>query len=152
MSAEQADRQRQGEALRRIRTMLGFTQREVADYVGVTAAAYGFWEAGNTELRLSDVRRLGELFEMPITTLISELGYAVESEVLTIGQWLDKRRASHLTDSPHKRMRPGGLRRVRGVQVSADHRGDDEIIGSYDGTSEHSFDKRHKKRIVTGFR
>lgn len=83
------ERERQGATLRRLRRWVGLSQREVADAIGVSDAAYGFWEAGKAELRLRDVQRLAEAFEIPLTTLLRSLGYDIEQDAPTLGTWME---------------------------------------------------------------
>jgi transcriptional regulator with XRE-family HTH domain len=86
----QLQRESQGATLRRLRRWLGLSQREVATALGVSDAAYGFWEAGKTELRLSDVRRLAQIFEIPFATLLRSLGYEIEQDAPTLGTWMER--------------------------------------------------------------
>ena len=86
------DRERAGAALRQLRILLGLSQQEVALALGVTQGALSQWELGRTELRISDVQRLAQIFEIPLATLLRELGYQIDAEVITIGQWLDQHR------------------------------------------------------------
>lgn len=83
------DKQRIGTGLRRLRRMLDLEQKEVADRLGITPAAYSHWENGRTELRVSDLVRLSYCLRVPLGTLMRFLDMPIEDRVLTAGQWED---------------------------------------------------------------
>lgn len=114
-----AARQRQGATLRRLRQWLGLHQREVAEALGLSPAAYAFWENGRTELRLSDVRRLAEIFEIPLATLLRSLGYEIEQDAPTLGTWMERSGGTHAM-SPRPFGAIGRRRRDSGDSAGSD--------------------------------
>ena len=58
------------EKIRLIRETKGLTQEQVAEKLGVSATAYGDFERGDNDPRLSKLKKLAEIFEMPLSDLI----------------------------------------------------------------------------------
>lgn len=59
--------------LRDIRIAKGFTQTEVADYLGLTSSqAYGYYETGKRKLSVEKAKKLADFFKVPLTYIISE--------------------------------------------------------------------------------
>ena len=58
------------EKIRLIRETKGLTQEQVAEKLGVSATAYGDFERGDNYPRLSKLRKMAEIFEMPLSDLI----------------------------------------------------------------------------------
>lgn len=48
----------------------GYTQREVADVIGVTRSAVALWESGTHDVGLSDAVRLAEMFHCSLDALV----------------------------------------------------------------------------------
>lgn len=111
-----SEREQRGEALRRLRQLAGLQQQEVAALLGITPGALSQWESGRTELRVTDVQKLAQAFEMPLATLLSELGFSV-GEPLTVGTWYDRRNARYnRAHDTHENTAPEG-----GIAVPQPH-------------------------------
>ncbi len=117
-----------GSALRRIRMLDGRSIQEIADELSVTDGAVSSWELGATTPTFDRLDALATFYEMSIDTLLDRPGAEPLSD------WYLRRRKSHnkqplttQSETRHKRMRPGGHRKVRGVIVSADQSINDEI-------------------------
>jgi transcriptional regulator with XRE-family HTH domain len=80
-----------GACLKRLREIAGLQAQEVARALGLTKGGYSYWESGGKDLTLADARKLAEIFEMPFTTLLYELGMLDEQPAISLGQWLDLR-------------------------------------------------------------
>lgn len=63
--------------LRSLRDKKSLTQKQVADHLGITESAYGFYEQGKREPSQSSLAKLSQLFEVPIDYLV--MGKSVES-------------------------------------------------------------------------
>ena len=59
-----------GENLRMYRLMNGFTQNEVADYIGVERSTYTYYETGKTLPNIFTVILLSELYGVTIEDLV----------------------------------------------------------------------------------
>jgi transcriptional regulator with XRE-family HTH domain len=58
------------EKIRLIRETKGLTQEQVAEKLGVSATAYGDFERGDNDPRLSKLKKIAEVLEMPLSDLI----------------------------------------------------------------------------------
>jgi transcriptional regulator with XRE-family HTH domain len=58
------------EKIRLIRETKGLTQEQVAEKLGISPTAYGDFERGSNDPKLSKLKKLAEIFEMPLSDLI----------------------------------------------------------------------------------
>jgi len=58
------------EKIRLIRETKGLAQEQVAEKLGVSATAYGDFERGDNDPKLSKLKKMAEIFEMPLSDLI----------------------------------------------------------------------------------
>lgn len=58
------------EKIRLIRETKGLTQEQVAEKLGVSATAYGDFERGDNDPRLSKLKKIAEILEMPLSDLV----------------------------------------------------------------------------------
>jgi transcriptional regulator with XRE-family HTH domain len=58
------------EKIRLIRETKGLTQEQVAEKLGVSPTAYGDFERGDNDPRLSKLQKIAEILEMPLSELI----------------------------------------------------------------------------------
>ncbi|MED0675827.1 helix-turn-helix transcriptional regulator [Aneurinibacillus thermoaerophilus] len=58
--------------LRELRKKHKLTQKEVADFLGITESAYGYYEQGRNEPSLDTIRKLANKYEVSIAYLIGE--------------------------------------------------------------------------------
>jgi putative transcriptional regulator len=61
-----SDREATMKTIKELRTERGWTQLELANHLGVTPSSVYNWERGKFEPRLSQVRALALLFEVPM--------------------------------------------------------------------------------------
>lgn len=59
-----------GKTIRHYREMLGFTQKELAERLGVTEKAVSSWEVNASTPRIGKLQMMSELFHVPITRLL----------------------------------------------------------------------------------
>ena len=58
------------EKIRLIRETKGLTQEQVAEKLGISPTAYGDFERGDNDPRLSKLQKIAEILEMPLSDLI----------------------------------------------------------------------------------
>lgn len=58
--------------LKSVRIESGFTQKQVAEKLGVVESCYANWEQGRTEPNVSTLRKLGEIFEISVDELLND--------------------------------------------------------------------------------
>ena len=58
--------------LKSVRNEAGYTQRQIADKLGVVESCYANWEQGRTEPNISTLRKLGEIFGVSVDELLSD--------------------------------------------------------------------------------
>ncbi|MBE7060962.1 MAG: helix-turn-helix transcriptional regulator [Clostridiales bacterium] len=58
------------ENLKSARKGVGFTQKQVAEKLGVVESCYANWEQGRTEPNVDMLRKLAEIFDISIDELI----------------------------------------------------------------------------------
>ena len=56
--------------LKNIRIEMGYTQKQVAEKLGVVESCYANWEQGRTEPNISTLRQLGEIFNVSVDYLL----------------------------------------------------------------------------------
>ena len=61
-----------GEKLRFCRTAEGYSQKTVADLLGVERSTYAYYETGKTQPSLQDTLRLAKLYGITMEMLVSE--------------------------------------------------------------------------------
>ena len=59
------------ENLKNIRKGCGFTQKQVAEKLGVVESCYANWEQGRTEPNVEMLRKLSQVFDLSIDDLIN---------------------------------------------------------------------------------
>ena len=57
--------------LKSARAECGFTQKQVADKLGVVESCYANWEQGRTSPNVEMLRKLGEIFDLSLDDLIN---------------------------------------------------------------------------------
>lgn len=60
------------EKIRLLRLQHGFSQENMADLLGISTTSYGDIERGKTDLTLSRLHRIAEVFEINSTALLEE--------------------------------------------------------------------------------
>ena len=60
------------EKIRLLRLQYGLSQENMADSLGISTTSYGDIERGKTDLTLSRLHQIAEVFEISITTLLGE--------------------------------------------------------------------------------
>lgn len=60
------------EKIRLLRLQHGLSQENMADSLGISTTSYGDIERGKTDLTLSRLHQIAEVFEIGITTLLGE--------------------------------------------------------------------------------
>ena len=58
------------ERLKELRLERGLTQKQVADYLGISDRGYGYYEAGRREPSIECLKKLCDLFEVSADYLI----------------------------------------------------------------------------------
>lgn len=66
------DRRTLGERLREAREYLGFTQEEVAQYMGIARSALSLMEAGQRKVDALELTRLAMLYKRPVSHFTGE--------------------------------------------------------------------------------
>jgi transcriptional regulator with XRE-family HTH domain len=66
-----------GDRLEELRDERGWTQRELADKVGVSERTYQLWRSGRTEPYGKHKRRLAEVLNVPLASLTDESGETI---------------------------------------------------------------------------
>lgn len=67
-----SERERLGTRLREARIYRGFSQEEVASYVGVSRTSVSLMESGQRGIDTLELQRLSELFELNVNDLLGE--------------------------------------------------------------------------------
>ena len=57
--------------LKDVRKLSNFTQKQVAERLGVVESCYANWEQGRTEPNIDMLRKLGEIFNVSIDELLN---------------------------------------------------------------------------------
>lgn len=57
--------------LKDARKLSNFTQKQVAEHLGVVESCYANWERGRTEPNIDMLRKLGEIFNVSIDELLN---------------------------------------------------------------------------------
>ena len=79
-----AERRRLGKKLRQAREYVGFSQDEVANFLGVTRTAVTNMENGQRKVDALELKRLAELYRQPVTHFTGdedEVGSALPTDV-----------------------------------------------------------------------
>ena len=58
--------------IKSVRIELGYTQKQIAEKLGVVESCYANWEQGRTEPNISTLRKLGEIFGVSVDELLSD--------------------------------------------------------------------------------
>jgi transcriptional regulator with XRE-family HTH domain len=61
------------ESLKKIRKSKGFSQEQVADYIGIDTTNYGRIERGQSSITFDRLIQLAELYEMSVVELVRQL-------------------------------------------------------------------------------
>jgi len=59
-----------GGNLRKVRSKKDFSQQEAADFLGVDRRTYIDWEDGKTDIKVSNILKLAEFFQVEVDELI----------------------------------------------------------------------------------
>jgi transcriptional regulator with XRE-family HTH domain len=88
------DRKAMGDRLREAREYLGFSQEEVATYLGVSRSALSLVETGQRKVDALELKKLASLYKRPATYFTGE-----EAENLAVGEEIAHlaRKASELS-------------------------------------------------------
>jgi transcriptional regulator with XRE-family HTH domain len=94
------DRKQLGERLRDAREYLGFSQEEVASYLGVPRSALSMMETGQRKVDALELSRLASLYQRPIGH------FAGEAEEATVGAEFDylARKVSELSPDDRREL------------------------------------------------
>ena len=55
--------------LKDIRKARGFTQQQVADYIGISQNNYSYWESGKVRIDNESLIKLAQFFDVPVSLL-----------------------------------------------------------------------------------
>ena len=69
-----------GENIKRLRKNKGMTQKELGEFLGIQERMVQKYEFNTSDIQFSKLKKLSELFEVPIEVLISEKENIVESK------------------------------------------------------------------------
>ncbi len=58
--------------LRNLRIAKGYTQNDIAVYLGISSPAYGYYETGKRQMTVDTARKLAKYFKVPISLLIGD--------------------------------------------------------------------------------
>ena len=58
--------------LKSVRNESGYTQKQIAEKLGVVESCYANWEQGRTEPNISTLRKLSEIFGVSVDELLSD--------------------------------------------------------------------------------
>lgn len=61
-----------GITLRKYRDRYNYTQQFVADCIGISRVAYRKWENNHVEFSINQLKKIAELYEIPIDRVIKE--------------------------------------------------------------------------------
>jgi transcriptional regulator with XRE-family HTH domain len=61
-----------GERLKKARNLIGYSQKQVADMLGITQQRYQLWEVGINEPNLEFIKKLSEVLEVKMSELLGE--------------------------------------------------------------------------------
>lgn len=61
-----------GENIRTAREMCGYSQQEIADYLGIKRPTYSYYETGHSQLQIEHLLKLAKAFGTTCEDLISE--------------------------------------------------------------------------------
>lgn len=88
------DRKAMGDRLREAREYLGFSQEEVATYLGVSRSALSLIETGQRKVDALELKKLAKLYKRPATHFTGE-----DTETLAVGEEIAHlaRKASELS-------------------------------------------------------
>lgn len=84
MSDERTHRVILGERLKEEREYRGFSQDEVARYLGMPPTAFSLMESGSRDVSPEDLRRLAKLFQIRLESLTVESHDGVDAESLPL--------------------------------------------------------------------
>ena len=56
--------------LKELRLTKGISQKEIAEYLGITAAAYSLYERGNREPKIAILRKIAEYYNVSVDDLL----------------------------------------------------------------------------------
>src|SRR5882724_11094278 len=73
-AAKEDDRKAMGDRLREAREYLGFSQEEVATYLGVPRSALSLIEAGTRKVDALELKKLATLYKRPVAYFTGESG------------------------------------------------------------------------------
>src|SRR5258708_20901983 len=77
----EGDRRAMGERLRQTREYLGFSQEEVAKYLGISRSALSNIETGQRKVDALELKKLASLYKRPVTHFTGE-----DPEVQAVGE------------------------------------------------------------------
>jgi transcriptional regulator with XRE-family HTH domain len=77
----EGDRKAMGDRLREAREYLGFSQEEVAKYLGVSRSALSNIETGQRKVDALEMKRLASLYKRPVTHFTGE-----DAQELAVGE------------------------------------------------------------------
>ena len=76
-----------GAALRRIRTLARRELEDVADALGVSRGTVSGWENGYRIPSMDQLAELARVYDIPLDTLLDELGYPMPTPSLSFRAW-----------------------------------------------------------------
>ena len=66
-----------GERIYKLRDSLQLSQKEFAEKIGVSQSSIFYWESGKKEPKLSQLEKIADALEIPVTDLLFEKGTSV---------------------------------------------------------------------------
>lgn len=85
-----------GDRVKTLRRAAGMTQQDIANRLGITAAAVGMWECGKARPRLDTLRELADVFGVPVSDLVesSEVDPQLERLISNYARTTEEGRAA----------------------------------------------------------
>lgn len=74
-----------GITLRRYRDKYNYTQQYVADVIGISRVAYRKWENNEVDFSLSQLNKIGELYDIPVYEIIAQSDFK-KNKIISLQQ------------------------------------------------------------------
>lgn len=74
-----------GNTLRKYRNKNNYTQQYVADVIGISRVTYRKWENNEVDFSLSQLGKIGELYEIPIQDIIIQSDFK-QNKIVSLQQ------------------------------------------------------------------
>ena len=84
--------------MKELRESKGYTQKQIADKLGVTIGYISNIECGERKLSIQKIIQLSEIYEVFIETILRKLNYSVKSRHIAISRKTDGSLVASITD------------------------------------------------------